>query len=142
MRLVQCENRNPASGNTCNTTPQWTKLWNDPFIGFSGFFPSNSLSQTATWHEDDSKYEVRLEAPGLKKEELKLSLENDLLVLRGKKRVKSQGEEQTVEIERAITIPEGVDSEKIEARYEDGLLDVILPKREEIKPKEISIQIK
>ncbi|MES2310322.1 MAG: Hsp20/alpha crystallin family protein [Verrucomicrobiota bacterium] len=134
MKIVRCE-------NPSQLLPRWTRLWHDPFVTLPRFLEEVSF-QDAQWNENPTQYEVRYEIPGLKKDEIKLSFENGLLTLKGNKRVRYEGAEKTVAIERKIAVPEGVNADAIEARYEEGVLDITLPKREEVKPKEIAIQVK
>lgn len=93
-------------------------------------------------HEDANNYFVRFEIPGMKKDELKVTLENGVLTVRGQKRIRENGKEGSVEVSRSVLVPDQIKGDAIEAKYEDGILDVTLPKREEVKPKEISIQVK
>ncbi|MES2307828.1 MAG: Hsp20/alpha crystallin family protein, partial [Verrucomicrobiota bacterium] len=74
--------------------------------------------------------------------EIKLSIKNGVLSLRGNKQIKKGMTTESMEIERSIAVPSEVCTDKIEARYEDGILEVTLPKREDVKPKEITIQVK
>ncbi len=80
---------------------------------------------------------------------MKLSLENGVLTLRGEK--KQVAEEQAERVhryersygtfERTFSLPTTVDADRIEARYENGLLTVRLPKVEKAKPREIAVQV-
>ena len=93
---------------------------------------------------------VRAELPGLKKEEIKLQVEGDLLVLSGERKSESESKEKTVhrlervygQFQRALRLPSKVDGGRATAAYEAGVLTVKLPKREEAKPKEIAIEVK
>jgi HSP20 family protein len=138
MKIVRCDNQNPS---LAQSFPRWTSLWPDPLLAFPRFLDEVTLND-AEWSESPTQYEVRFELPGLKKDEIKLSFENGLLILKGNKRVRQEGIDKSVAIERKVAVPEGVQADGISARYEDGILDVTLPKREEVKPKEITIQVK
>lgn len=102
--------------------------------------------------EDDEKYEIEVAAPGMKKDDFKVKLENDLLTITSehkeeKKEEKKGGysrrEFSYQSFQRSFTLPEGhIQSDKISARYTDGILHIELPKKEEVKPqppKEIKI---
>jgi HSP20 family protein len=88
------------------------------------------------------------ELPGVRAEDVKLSLENSTLTIRGEK--KQQAEEKTERVhryersygvfERSFALPSTVDVDGIEASYDSGLLTVLLPKAERAKPREISIR--
>lgn len=102
--------------------------------------------------EDNDKYLIEVAAPGMKKEDFKIKLENDLLTICSEKKSEKNEEESGKysrkefsyqSFQRSFTLPEGhVKREKIAARYNEGILQIELPKREEIKPqppKEIEI---
>lgn len=93
----------------------------------------------------ESKDEFRIEvaAPGLTKEDFKINLENDQLTISANKEVKKEENEETYtrrefsysSFSRSFTLPETVDSEKIKASHQDGVLTIHVPKKEEAKPK-------
>ena len=92
-------------------------------------------------HETESGYRYDLELPGLKKDELKVTLTDGVLAVKGQKRLFRDGAETSVEVERSLLVPEDVDPEKIQARYVDGVLTLEIAKREEAKPKTIQVQV-
>ncbi|MBN2611945.1 MAG: Hsp20/alpha crystallin family protein [Bacteroidales bacterium] len=104
----------------------------------------------ANIYESSTGYRIELAIPGLEKNQVKISIDNDLLVLkhessREKKsnNVYTRHEFSYVDFERSFIIPENVDSEKISANYHNGLLIVKLPlKEDQVKkgPKEIDIK--
>jgi len=89
------------------------------------------------------------ELPGVRREELDLKVEGNVLTLRGERmRDKTIQEEQYHRVERSygtfcrsFTLPSTVDSSRIEARFKDGILEVVLPKAEDAKPKKIDVQV-
>ena len=108
-------------------------------------FPAPTVS-SRTWnpisaHETETGYRYDLELPGLKKDELKVTLTDGVLAVRGQKRLFRDGAETSAEIERSLLVPEDVDPEKIQARYVDGVLTLEISKREEAKPKTIQVQV-
>jgi HSP20 family protein len=88
-----------------------------------------------------------MELPGVNADDVRLSLENNILTIRGEK--KHQAEENNERVhrfertygmfERTFALPNTVDPEKIEARYENGVLFVTIPKAERAKPREIRV---
>jgi HSP20 family protein len=110
--------------------------------GFDSFFAWPQTAQTS-WdtREDKDNYYLRLELPGLKREELKLSVVEQVLTIKGLKKNWKQENEKGADIERVITLPDQVNPDKIEAKYEDGVLYVTIPKREEVKPRTIEVSI-
>ena len=108
-------------------------------------FPAATVS-SHTWnpisaHETESGYRYDLELPGLRKDELKVSLTDGVLAVKGRKRLFRDGAETSVEIDRSLLVPEDVDPKKIQARYVDGILTLEISKREEAKPKTIEVRI-
>ena len=108
-------------------------------------FPTATVS-SHTWnpisaHETESGYRYDLELPGLKKDELKVTLTDGVLAVKGQKRLFREGAETSVEVERSLLVPEDVDPEKIQARYLDGVLTLEIAKREEAKPKTIEVRV-
>ena len=89
-----------------------------------------------------------VELPGFKKEEIEISLHDDTLTISGeRKREESSAQEFLTErlygnFQRSLTLPTAVDAEKVKASYKDGLLQVVLPKAEEAKPKQIEVALK
>jgi HSP20 family protein len=92
-------------------------------------------------HETESGYRYDLELPGLKKDELKVTLTDGVLAVKGRKRLFRDGEETTVDIERSLLVPEDVDPNGIRARYVDGVLTLEIAKREETRPKTIEVAV-
>ncbi len=100
----------------------------------------------------DSKENILLKAdlPGLTKDEIDISVQNNHLIIKGeKKKEKEVKEESFYKAERfygsfyrSIQLPADVNADKVEAKYEGGVLTLTLPKKEESKPKQIAIDIK
>lgn len=96
--------------------------------------------------ETDEAYTLELLVPGVAKDAVELEVERGMLQVRAesslaapeglKARIREFG---GVTYERRFTLPEDVDAQAIEARLSDGLLTVVLPKREEVKPRTIAI---
>jgi HSP20 family protein len=99
--------------------------------------------------EDKDAVKIVAEVPGVRPEDVKISLENNLLTIRGEKR--QQAEEKTERVhryertygtfERAFSLPTTVDPEKIAASYADGILTVTIPKAERARPREIPVKV-
>ena len=92
-------------------------------------------------HETETGYRYDLELPGLKKDELKVTLTDGVLAVKGQKRLFRDGAETAVEVERSLLVPEDVDPEKVQARYVEGILTLEISKREEAKPKTIQVKV-
>ena len=112
-------------------------------------------SLTSSWipacdvFEDQDAVKIVAEVPGVRPEDVKISLENNLLTIRGEKR--QQAEEKTERVhryersygsfERAFSLPTTVDPEKIAASYTNGILTVTIPKAERARPREIPVKV-
>ena len=100
--------------------------------------------------EDDNKYKLKIDLPGVSKEDLKLSFKNGELCISGeRKQEKEEKNGQYHRIERtfgkyyrSFRLPELIKSDKIDAEFKDGQLTVSIPKAEEAKPKELEIKVK
>ena len=101
-------------------------------------------------YESKDGYHLELNAPGRNKEDFSVSLENGLLTISYDKKEEAKNEELKAirrefannSFKRSFSVDEKIDGEKIEAKYENGVLKFFLPKKEEVKvtPKQISIQ--
>lgn len=101
--------------------------------------------------EDDDNFEVEVAAPGLKKDDFKINLENNLLTISGEHKEENEEKEgkkisrrefNYTSFNRSFTLPETVEADNIQAKYQDGVLRLTLPKKEEAKkqpPKQIKI---
>ena len=98
--------------------------------------------------EDAESVKIVAEVPGVNPEDVKLSMEGNVLTIRGEK--KQQAEEKTERVhryersygwfERAFSLPNTVDPDRIEAKVEQGVLTVLLPKAERARPREIPVK--
>jgi HSP20 family protein len=114
---------------------------------FKGFDPdfNKILNGKCDFDETDEKYEIDLEVPGVKKDEINLNLKNEVLTISwsSKKEKKSgKGKSKYERSEGSFTRSfevEGADAEKIQAELKNGILKIVLPKHENSKPKKIEI---
>lgn len=99
--------------------------------------------------EDDKRVVVRLEIPGVDKNDLDIEVQNDTLVVRGEKRFEredSQGRYRVMQcaygsFRRAVPLPTEVAADKANASYKNGVLRIELPKTEPDKPRKLNIQV-
>lgn len=99
-------------------------------------------------YEDKDNLYVRLELPGMKKEDIELSLHEGSLSISGERKGETSVNDAEVyraerffgRFQRTVTVPAAVVVEKVKANYTDGILTVTLPKAEEAKPKHIDVQ--
>ena len=77
--------------------------------------------------------------PGVKKEDVKIELNNGLLTVSAEKREKNGDNESSFSLTRSVSVPDGVNADAIAAKLEDGILNVTLPKAENRKPRNITL---
>ena len=99
--------------------------------------------------EDDKEYFIKAELPEVKKDEVKVSVQNDVLSITGERKYeKEENNKKVHRIERAygsfartFTVPEDADAEQVSAEFRDGILQIHLPKTEKFKPKSIDVKV-
>jgi len=138
MRLIQCER--PGLGRLANLQGELDRLF-----GSQSEFWAPALDV----QEDKDNYVFRAELPGLKREDIEVSLQDDTLVISGERKIEKV--EEGVEVhrqeryygkfQRVLTLPEPVAADKVKADYKDGILTVTLPKTEAAKPKKIDVSV-
>ena len=109
-------------------------------------FPRWSLLAAETW-ETAKAVIIRVEMPGMRKEDLDVRLHGNLLVVRGVKRSESGQEERRYNLmeraygsfTRTIPVTHAIDRDRVEVSYQDGVMTVILPKSEPTPPRQVSV---
>ena len=99
--------------------------------------------------ETKDAIEIMAELPGVDAENVDVSVEGNVLTIRGERRQEQVREDETFHrversygmFERSFTLPRSVNAEKVSASYRDGILTVTVPKREEAKPKTVKVQV-
>ena len=98
--------------------------------------------------EDDKEYIIKTELPEVKKEDVKVSVENGLLTIVGERKFEKEENKKYHRVEcaygrfmRSFVLPEGVDPDKVNAEFRDGVLKVHLAKSEQTKPKQIEVKV-
>lgn len=127
------------------------RILDEAFAGLP--FQEQGSVITSTWFaptdvsEDESSLRITMELPGVEPDDVRLSLENNILTIRGEKKQQTEENNERVHrfertygmFERTFALPNTVDAERIEASYENGVLYVTLPKAERAKPREIRV---
>jgi len=135
MTLVRRTNRNYDS--------LWNNLVNgDFYMNQNGLYCGNQSIPAINIIENEDIYSIELAAPGLKKEDFSIEFDNGKLTISAKKQEEENTKNYTkrefnyAEFSRSFVVPkQKVDDGKISAAYENGILNITLPKREEVKPK-------
>jgi HSP20 family protein len=110
--------------------------------------PLSRWNPAVNVYQDKDRFTVVVELPGLKKEEIEISLHDDTLTIAGERKREESSEQEFLterlygKFQRSLTLPTAVDAEKVKASYKNGLLQVELPKAEEAKPKQIEVALK
>lgn len=124
------------------------KPWNEWFDN-GGFLGRTLTIPAVNITENKDDFAVSLAVPGMKKDDFKIDMEGTMLTISCEKEEKKEEKEARYtrkeynysSFSRSFTLPEDVNKEKIEAKYEDGVLKLMLPKKEEAKKAAISKHI-
>ncbi|MGQ9701877.1 MAG: Hsp20/alpha crystallin family protein [bacterium] len=100
--------------------------------------------------ESSGAIEVRAEIPGVNKEDLKVTVEGDMLFISGERKKETETKDKKFhrieryygKFSRTINLPYSVEADKVKASYKDGVLTITLPKPESVKTKEIEVEVK
>jgi HSP20 family protein len=128
------------------------RMFDDAFGGFDWQLREGA---TAAWvppvdvFEEADAIRITAEVPGVKPEDVEISVEGNLLTIQGTKQQVAEERTERVhryertygQFERSFTLPATVDAERIKARYESGVLTVTLPKVEKAKPRSVQIDV-
>jgi len=104
----------------------------------------------ANLYENDTGFMIELLTPGVKNEDISINYSNDLLTItvKGPKEAEKaenitvlKKERHAIDFERTYRLSDNADVEKIEAKLNNGILNVFIPKREEVKPKKIEVKV-
>jgi len=101
-------------------------------------------------YEKPDKFVVRVELPGMKKEEIDVHVVGDTLTISGERKVSTEVKDEEYRrcelcygsFSRSITLPAGVNAAKVDASFENGVLEITLPKAVEVKPKKVQVKSK
>ena len=116
---------------------------------FNGYSAPTGWAPAIDVHEDENAYTLVADVPGLKKEEIELTVEDDVVTLKG---ARKQEEEKKTKgyhriersygtFKRSFRLPSGIDGNNVTAAYENGVLTVTLAKPEQAKPKRIDVNV-
>jgi HSP20 family protein len=100
--------------------------------------------------EKEDRFVVKAELPGMKEEDVDVSVTDDMLTIKGERKTENEVNDEDYyccersygSFFRSIGLPSTVDAKKIEATFEDGVLDISLPKAVETKPKKVKVERK
>ena len=126
------------------------QLMNDVARPTTNGWNSYGLTPAADIVETEAGFRVVLDMPGHDAKDIKIQVENDVLSVQSERKFAEPEKGETVHRSeraagtffRSFSLPSTVDGSKVEARYENGVLTVVLPKREEAKPRTIQVSVK
>jgi HSP20 family protein len=137
-----------------NNTRNINNLFDEIFSSFPSTWGSDSRSESftppANIIETADAFQIELNAAGLSKEDFKIEVDKGILTISFEQKKQEENKDQKIikrefavkNFKRSFSVNEKINTEAIQARYENGILNLLLPKREEVKnaPKQIQIQ--
>lgn len=90
--------------------------------------------------EEGNDIVVRAEMPGFNDNEIAVQLNDNILTVRAEKEKKGEGREEAVSFFRSVVLPPGIDAEKVQATYRNGVLELHIPRAAGAQPKQIKVQ--
>lgn len=133
-----------------NNYPTWSNFFNEFFNTDWNDWTNQNYSNTNTTlpsvnvKESEEGFEVEMAAPGLTKEDFQIELNNSLLTIKSEKKEEKECKKDECytrrefsyqSFSRSFTLPSTIESDKIKAQYEHGILKISIPKKEEAKPR-------
>ncbi len=111
----------------------WSHSVTNKYYSERTFSPASEITESGDY------YLMSVDLPGLRQDDIKIEMANDVLTISGERKRATSGKSNGY-FKRSFSLPEAVDADKIEARYESGVLELYLPKTPAAKPRQIQIQ--
>ncbi len=132
-----------------SSLPSFVNLFEDFFNSELGdwrkgnFAGNDSSLPKVNVKENDDEYNIEVAAPGMSKDDFDVNVNNNVLIISSEKKNEENEEKDNYRrrefsyssFQRSFTLPDTVDGDNIKAKYENGVLNLVVPKREEAKPK-------
>lgn len=132
------------------------ELMRRPLFGWRPLMWRRAPTEAIGWvpnvemYEKEDKFVVRAELPGMKREEIDVSVVGNTLTISGERKAETEIKEEDYyrcelcygKFSRSLNLPAAVDAAKVDATYENGILEITLPKVEAAKPKKIAVKAK
>jgi len=137
----------PTLGRLTDLRDEIDRLFESPLARTSEFL--TGWSPAFDVYEEKDNFIVKAELPGMKREDINVSLHDGNLIISGERKSETKSEGAEVyraerffgKFQRAVALPTSVAANKVQAQYKDGVLTVTLPKSEEAKPKQIEVNV-
>ena len=118
--------------------------FSEPFEGSTAWVPRTDII------DREKALLVRVELPGLKGDDVEVTVEDDVLTIKGQRTFVQESEKDNIyrkeiregEFSRSMRLPKGLDQESVSATFTNGMLEVTIPKTSEVLPKKIAIEVK
>ncbi|HEY92503.1 MAG TPA: Hsp20/alpha crystallin family protein [Dehalococcoidia bacterium] len=148
MHMIRCQHTHePVS-----LRQAMDKLFEDSFVTPSRFLSTFSPGGTTPidMYHTDNEVVVKAALPGVKPEEVDITITANTLTIKGENKVEKEikredylyQEHRYGTFGRSVALPSGLDSDKVEASFENGILTLTIPKSEQVKPKQIKVKAK
>ncbi len=153
MMITKWQPRFPVLGNwnPMEELAGFRRIFDDPF---GGLLKDGSTPFAGEWKplmdvvETKDGVTLKVEVPGVKQEDISISLEDDVLTVKGERKHESEVKEDGYSriersygaFERSVVVPKTLDATNVKATYKDGVLEIQLPKKEEARPKAIKVE--
>ena len=113
-----------------------------------GIFDRN-VAPAVDVRETNDEYVVDVDLPGVSRDQVDISVADNVLTIKGEKTLKNAEDKQHVyrceiwsgSFQRTLSLPKGINADEVQARMADGVLTITLPKREEVKARSISVNV-
>jgi HSP20 family protein len=154
MRPIRYQHSNDLFGGLTQLRNELDQMFNlnDPWSAPLRTFGllEGPWSPAVDVYETADDIRVKAELPGLKKEDIDLTVQGETLILRGERKQEHTEEKDNYhriersygQFHRTVSLPSPVNAAAVNASYTNGILEVVLPKREEAKPRQIQVDIK
>lgn len=133
MRLIQYKNPFDQEIEQLNRMFNWAFPFSRATVRASSYAPVD-------FYENEEGYRIEVDLPGFSKEQVRLEQQDGSLVLKAEQGDSEKDAENRRNVERTIKLPDDVAFDKIQAKLTNGVLEVTLPRREELKPARIEIK--
>jgi HSP20 family protein len=144
--------RNDPFRELANLEDRMSRLFNEPFnlLNRQESLTGGAFIPPVDVYEDEKCISLKMEVPGIEEKDIEIHLENNLLTVRGERKMETETKEENYHriersygsFARSFTLPSTVNPEDVKAAYAKGVLTISLGKRAEARPKQIKVEVK
>ncbi len=107
-------------------------------------FDNGIIQPGFEFDENENSYFMSFDLPGVKKEDIKIDVSQNMLSITGERKSQQKGEQSSERrygrFQRSLTLPAGIDANQVQAHFENGVLELVVPKAEESRARSIEVQ--